>query len=144
MNWPTKIFFALVIALVVSLVAMVSRERLRTPGEVLQEVQAELAREGHDSRALLRRLTSALDRAESSDQSSPALRELCADLRIARGRILLGLGATGEARSDFEKVLSDYRSGDVDVRRLLVDTESASVFVLRVAISLGFGWGLNP
>jgi len=126
MNWPTKIFFALVIALVVSLVAMVSRERLRTPGEVLQEVQAELAREGHDSRALLRRLTSALDRAESSDQSSPALRELCADLRIARGRILLGLGATGEARSDFEKVLSDYRSGDVDVRRLLVDTESAS------------------
>ena len=48
MKWPTKLFFVLVIAIVVSLVAMVSRQSLRSPRQVLEEVQAELESESFD------------------------------------------------------------------------------------------------
>ena len=126
MKWPTKIFFIFVIAIVASLVAMVSRQSLRSPREVLQEVQAELEGQGFDERALLRRLAGALRRAEGRDTSLPAQRELCADLRIARGRLLLSIGATEEARADFDLVLREYRPGEREVRRLLAETESSA------------------
>jgi uncharacterized protein HemY len=126
MKWPTKIFFVLVIATVVSLVALVSRQSLRTPREVLEDVQAALESEGYDERALLRSLGGGLHKAKAQDPTIPAVRDICAELHLARGRLLLAIGATQEARADFEIVLEQYRPGDRDVRRLLIETESAA------------------
>jgi len=125
MKWPTKLFFAVAIAAVISLVAVVSRQRMRTPREVLDEVQAALQSDVYDQQGLLRRLDSSLRRAESGDLQLPAVREVCADLRLTRGRLLLEIGSTDRAREDFEYVLETYRPDDRETRRLLIEAESA-------------------
>lgn len=125
MKWPTKLFFAIAIAAAISLIAVVSRQRMRTPREVLEEVRAALQNDVYDQQALLRRLDSSLRKAESGDLLLPAVRETCADLRLTRGRLLLDIGSTDGARADFEYVLENYRPEDRETRRLLIDAETA-------------------
>jgi|GEM_PF-2435693 len=126
MNWPTRLLAVLVLGIVASLVAVVSRRNLSSPREVLESVQLELQKESYDEQALLRRLASSLRRAEAGDLALEATRQLCADLRLTRGELYLDIGATREARADFEAVLENYRPDDREVRRLLIRAESTA------------------
>ncbi len=136
MNWPTRILALLVLVIIASLVAVVSRKTLRTPRQVLEEVQLQLQSESYDEQDLLRQLSSSLRRAEGGDLSLPATRMLCADIRMTRGELFLNIGATREAREDFEIVLEKYRPGDRDVRRLLIHAESSAGEVLSALAHL--------
>ncbi|MFT7670368.1 MAG: tetratricopeptide (TPR) repeat protein [Planctomycetota bacterium] len=125
MSLPARILTLTVIGGLVSLGVLVSRSEQLTPRQVLLQVEAEMQAESFDEQALLRRLASSLRRAERGDQEHEATRELCANLRMARGQLYLAIGATREARQDFVKVLDKYRPGDRDVRLLLIKSESA-------------------
>ncbi len=125
MKWSTRIFFLLATLTLVALAAVISRQRLRTPEQVLEEARQELAEGSYDPQGLLRRLDSGLRRAESGDPIEPAARDVAADLRLVRGRLLLEIGATDRARLDFGAVLELYRPADRETRRLLIQAEVA-------------------
>ena len=124
MNRLTKFLFLASAAVVVMVVAMVSRQTLRTPKEILDEVRLELQTEGFDRTRLLRQLEAAIRRAEQQDLSAPGVVDLCTELRTVRGQLLVDLGAYSEAQRDLEIILDRYRPGDSEVRRLLIQIQS--------------------
>ncbi len=123
MNRLTKFLFLAAAAVVVLVATMVSRQKLRTPREILDEVRLELQTEGFDRSRLLRQLEAAIRRAEQQDLSQPGVVDLCTDLRTVRGQLLVDLGAYSEAQRDLEVVLERYRPGDSEVRRLVIEIQ---------------------
>ena len=125
MKWSNRIFFLIATAVLVALAAVISRHRLLTPDQILREARLELESGSYDPQGLLRRLSSGLRRAESGDPLEPAELDVIADLRLVRGRLLLEIGATDQARLDFNTVLEKYRPGDRESRGLLIEAEVA-------------------
>ncbi len=125
MQRSTQILFLIVVGILVSLGALVSKQTMRTPQEVLEEVRAALRQETFEEQTLLRRLSASLRGTEPGAAGNPALEEVCAELRLTRGKLLLRIGATDEAREDFLEVMERYRPGDRSVRRLLIEAENA-------------------
>ena len=125
MQRSTQFLFLIVVGILVSLGALVSKQSSRTPQEVLEEVRTALASETFEEQTLLRRLGASLRATEPGAEGNEALEQVCAELRIARGKLLLRIGATEDAREDFQAVMDRYRPGDRVVRRLLIEAENA-------------------
>ena len=125
MNRLSRLLFVVALGVVLALVAMVSRQRLRSPHEVLEEVRQELAQDAYDEARVLRQLGGAIRRAETMDPDLAVVQDLCSELRLLRARVLMEIGANTEAREDLEQVLFRYRPADADVRRLLVAVDRA-------------------
>ena len=123
MKWPLTLLLTLAAIAVLSVVAMVSRQKLRAPQEILDEVRAGLSSGELDPQAGLRRLDSALRRAEARDTDLEGVVDTCVELRLERGHILRDIGANEEARSEYQLVLDRYRPDDFAVRLLLVQTD---------------------
>ncbi len=125
MNWFTKFLFVAALVAVISVTAMVSRQTRSSPQEVLDEVLVQLGSDAYDELLVLRKLENGIRRAELLDPNLPGIRELCADLRLTRAKLLMDMGAYTDARTDLELVLERYRQGDSEVRRMLVEIDSA-------------------
>lgn len=125
MKWSLTLLLALTAAAVLSVVAMVSRQKLLPPHETLEIVKRGLASGDLDPQACLRRLDSALRRAETLEVVREGVADLCAELHLERGDILRGIGANEDARREYQLVLDRYRPGDFAVRLLLVQTDIA-------------------
>jgi hypothetical protein len=125
MNQFSKFLFVFATVVVLGIVAMVSRQTLLTPREVLREVRTELSDDAYDAPRILRRLGNAIRHGEARDITDAKAKNVCAELRLTRAELLIELGATGDARADLEKILKDYRPGNSEVRRLLIRIDSA-------------------
>lgn len=120
MKWTTKSLLALAGIALATLAWLALGQGRSTPGRTLAEAKRMLADEHFDEEAVLRRLEHALRVAEDEGEA-----EVAAEVLAVRGELLLRLGAAETARRDFERLLTLYRPGDAETRRLLVRTAEA-------------------
>lgn len=86
-----------------------------TPESVLADARVTLREKHFDDQEVLRRLDEAFDEAQAKGEN-----DLCAEILLTRGELLMSLGAVETARRSFERVLTRFRPGDPETRRLLV------------------------
>ncbi|MFN0243016.1 MAG: hypothetical protein ACKVWV_09015 [Planctomycetota bacterium] len=96
---------------------MVSRQTQSTPTDFFRTVQQKIAEGRYDKEQTLANLDIALEGALGGHDKG-----LEGEIRVTRGRLLLGLGAFERARTDLERVL-ELRAGDRGIERLLVEID---------------------
>jgi tetratricopeptide (TPR) repeat protein len=117
MKWTTWILFAASLGLLLAVGVMVSRQANRSAGEQFSAIQKRIAQGNYDRERTIANLDQVLARAQSE-----RLTELQSDIRLARGKLLMQVGAFDRARNDLMIVL-DGGQGGRGVERLLVELE---------------------
>src|SRR4051812_7139630 len=117
MKWTTWILSLCSLGLLLAVGLMVFRQARQTPREEFRRVQQRMAHGGFDREQTIANLNEALVNAEDARDV-----DLSNEIRLARGKLLMQVGAFERARNDLT-VVWEARGGDQTVERLLVDLE---------------------
>ncbi len=117
MKWTTWILFALAVALVTGVLAMVTRQSNSTPEDFFATVQSRMSSGRYDREQAVENLDQVLESAQEGGDS-----ELAARVRLLRGQTLRDMGAYERARADFLAVAA-LRPADPAVEEDLVELE---------------------
>lgn len=122
MSWSRRLLLASALLAAGAVTLMVTRQRQLTPSELLGVYEARLARrEQHSEEMLLRGFETVARLAAERGEGEVAARAL-----VARGKLLLELGAGAGAREDFQRALREFRPGDLEIRRLAAQARIAA------------------
>src|SRR6185295_8942424 len=113
MRWTTWCLFLVAMACLTAVGVMVSRQTQATPTDFFRTVQQRIAEGRYDKEQSLANLDIALEGALGAHDAG-----LEGEIRLARGRLLMSLGAYERARTDLDRVL-ELRAGDRSIERLL-------------------------
>ncbi|MCK6446295.1 MAG: tetratricopeptide repeat protein [Planctomycetes bacterium] len=120
MRFTTWILVLICLATVGLLGGLVFSGGERTPKELLDSARLRVQGPDPDTSGALADLDFAL-RLALSDANPD--RSVVADVLVARGSMLRGIGSLTQARSDFQAVLDTWRPGDADVELKLVELD---------------------